>query len=354
MKHLLLRKFIFIFCLAFPFLSASTINEKVIICGIVKNAEKAIPNTIRSAESLGACFSDYRIIVYEDNSSDQTPILLNRWAQSNSRVCVISEIFDRDEMGQNLPMGKTTNIGIIARARNKVLDVILRDDLFGDYKYVIIADLDFYRPWDIKNILDTILHPQAEWDAVFGNGFYDHLAFRSPEFPISFELIGHEWSTHLDELRARLNRLRYYDPKGPWRKVYSAFGGIGIYKRASIKGCRYSEVVTHDIEFLVSQWIEQAKPNTFLLSRYQQLLASSMIIDLYSDRMTPTERLTYPETLGIRLFNQYGLGKVVWFSCKSKYNLPLTCEHVPFHASMIRNGHDKLFINPKICSNPAR
>ena len=146
----------------------------------------------------------------------------------------------------------------------------------------------------------------------------------------------------------------YYDPKGPWRKVYSAFGGIGIYKRASIKGCRYSEVVTHDLEFLVSQWIEQAKPNTFLLSRYQQLLASSMIIDLYSDRMTPTERLTYPETLGIRLFNQYGLGKVVWFSCKSKYNLPLTCEHVPFHASMIRNGHDKLFINPKICSNPAR
>ncbi|MBS0604573.1 MAG: hypothetical protein JSS60_05995 [Verrucomicrobia bacterium] len=52
--------------------------------------------------------------------------------------------------------------------------------------------------------------------------------------------------------------------------------------------------------------------------------------------------------MGVRLHNANGLGRVVWFSCTRKCTLPWTCEHVPFHASMILKGHDRLFINPRL------
>jgi hypothetical protein len=125
----------------------------------------------------------------------------------------------------------------IARARNKVLDIAM-EDAYVDFKYVIWVDLDLPRPWDVSNILETILHPEEEWDAVLANGAYDLFALRDPEFPVGFELIGDAFYLYLEQIRSRF----ILDPNGPWRKVYSAFGGLGIYKRSAIKRCRYSGV----------------------------------------------------------------------------------------------------------------
>jgi hypothetical protein len=126
---------------------------------------------------------------------------------------------------------------------------------------------------------------------------------------------------------------------------------LGIYKRQSIKGCRYSGIVTKDLENVVISWLDRAKNNKEICFReeYQELLTTAPVIDL--TKVYLSDRKLFPSELGMRLLNENGLGKIIWFSCTEKRTLPWTCEHIPFHASMILKGHDKIFVNPRLISN---
>lgn len=333
-------KFLWIFFFSFfGVLQATTIPEKVLICGVGKNVEKAVPNTIRSATELGSHFADYRIIVYENNSSDQTKKLFQDWAKKDPHFIFLSEHLSKKKLKKQLSMGRINRTECIARARNIVLDLVFKKK-FDDYKYVVWADLDFLDRWDIESIVDTILHPEQEWDAVFAYGSYDLFALRSPEWPIGFELIGPYYWSHLDVIWKEF----VLDKKGPWKKVYSAFGGLGIYKRDAMKGCCYSGVVTPDQEKVTIEWLAKAreKKNVPFLKEYEENLLKYPSIELTGKILA--NRDAYPPDLGLRLVG----GKITWFSCSQGATLPWTCEHIPLHASMILRGRDRLFINPKI------
>jgi len=336
-------KLISLFLVFIGALHGASIPEKVLICGIAKNVEKAIPNTIRSATELGSHFSDYRIIIYENNSSDQTKKLFRDWAKKDSRVLFHSEYLTKKKFEKTLSMGIKNRTEMIARARNKVLDIAMQKK-FNSYKYVIWADLDFLERWDIENIVDTILHPEQEWDAVFAYGAYDLFALRSSEWPLGAELIGAYYWEHLDRIRKEF----ILDKNGPWKKVYSAFGGFGIYQRDAIMGCRYSGIVTQDLEKVTIQWLAQAKEkkNIPFLKEYEEFLLKYQTIELTGKNLANRDQ--YPADLGIRFPN----GQITWFSCSPNETLPWTCEHIPFHASMILKGRDRIFINPRIHCAP--
>jgi glycosyltransferase involved in cell wall biosynthesis len=268
-----------LFFFTFLTLFSDPIPAKVLICGIGRNIKKAVPNTIKSAESLGKQFADYRVIIYENNSKDETKKLLSDWAKKNPKVIFLSE---------NIPsLDNLSRTVRLARARNIVLEKALAPK-YDDYEYIVWADLDFRKPWDIKELVHIVLHPDQEWDAVFGYGAYDLFAFRSPEAPIGFELIGNAYWEQLDEIR------KHFDlkPTDPWKKVYSAFGGIAIYKREALRGCRYSGTVTEEMKRVLS-----------------------------------------PAIPGVKEWNH------------------TTCEHIPLHASMIVRGYDRLFVDPRLHSD---
>jgi hypothetical protein len=324
--------------------SNSQILDKVLICGVCRNIEKAVSNTVLSITDLGSRFADYQVIIYENNSNDKTASLLRDWAEIDPHVIFLSEKLSTRKISRELAMRIPHRTDKIARARNIVLDVALQKR-FDDFKYVIWADLDFLEPWSVDAIVETILHPEQEWDAVFANGSYDLFALRTPELPIGFELVGSLYWDHLSSLREAF----ILDEKGPWQRVYSAFGGLGIYKRGAIRGCRYSGVVTKDLERAINQWMATAlrgPKDVLLLAEYKELLSEANPIELSGPLLG---RKKYPlDALAVRLPK----GKIVWFSCTKDATLPWTCEHVPFHASMILHGHDRIFINPKIRCNP--
>ena len=321
----------------------SKISEKVLICGVCRNIEKAVQNTRTSIEKVGSQFADYRIVIYENNSTDKTKELLHLWEKEDPRLILISEQLSANELRRRSVMKITHRIEKIAMARNIVLDQIM-DPFFDDYTYVIWADLDFLKPWDVDGIVETVLHPEQEWDAVFAYGAYDLFALRSPECPIGFELLGPAYWGKLDEIR----KLFVLHEDAPWKKVYSAFGGLGIYKREAMRGCTYSPVVTKDLEKAVSQWLSQAKrgePPLFLQD-YEKQMQTAQIVDLLGKSLS--HRKSYPDDLGVRMPQ----GKVVWFSCTKDTSLPWTCEHLPFHATMMLHGFDRLFVNPRLHCDP--
>lgn len=334
----------FVFLLPFLIVSLhGIVPEKVLICGVAKNVEKAVFNTICSAEALGDEFTDYQVVIYENNSSDLTKQLFSNWASQNKKVLFISE---------NVIEGPLRE-GRIARARNKILDLIMSPQ-YDSYKYVVMVDLDQRFFWDVQNIVDSVENPECEWDAVFANGSYDQYALRAPEVPIGFELVGPYYWGDLygsQTLRTTLAKINFWGQPN-WRKVYSAFGGLGIYKRDAIRGCRYSEFVTKDLECVIRDWLEDAylDESTPLLEDYRKLLEEVPIYDIREERVS--SRQNYPEVIGVRLYNERGCGDITWFSCQKGSDLPFTCEHIPFHASMTVRGHDKLYINPRLKSLP--
>ena len=60
----------------------------------------------------------------------------------------------------------------------------------------------------------------------------------------------------------------------------------------------------------------------------------------------PNRRKVEYTKLGILLNSEPDA--VVWRMNSGAMQYPACCEHIPFHASMIAQGFDKLYINPKL------
>ena len=336
--------FIFILLYAAQPITAA-ISEKVLICGVCRNVEKPLPFTIEIMEQIGALFDDYQILVYENNSVDRTPLLLNQWKESNPKVFVLSEQIAERELKEEIINSNHEGFyrpELIARARNIVLDIAM-SDACSEFTHLIWMDMDFKIPPAFEGIIETF-ESQVEWDAVLAYGidppgtYWDWYAFRNDQYPIGSELLGNHW---------------WYMPKhfqlkksDAWYPVYSAFGGCGIYKKAAIKDCRYSAIVTEDLEILALELIQSGRVSHHpQIKKYDELRGQALSLICLPSPYPGMPQIKNPNT-GIILFSSDS--PLVWRMSSFVYQYPSVCEHVPFHASMILRGHDKIFINPRL------
>jgi len=301
--------------------------EKVVICGVCKNIEKYLPNTIASIEEVGSLFSNYKVLIYENNSTDATPELLKKWQIKNPRVWIKCEKFTQEEL---LKMAKSHTWDMkpyrteaIAYARNVLIEK-LKSPEFDDYAYVIMADLDFPDRWNIKGIIDSF-NRKEKWDALLANGIdskgklFDRYAHRDANCILGPELLGELWWQSLYKYELK------FKPTDPLYSVFSSFGGFGIYKKEAIKNCKYSGTVTPELEKFHKQIIQQRKgQNNAHISQYFNMNYEDLtIVPITNDE----DNLKY-------IINSGGA------------HFPVCCEHITFHAMMILNGYDKIFINP--------
>ena len=180
------------------------INETVLICGVVKNCEKRLNLNINHAIRTGEVFQDYRVIIYENNSTDDTKIT-----------------------GSDHPC----RIELISNARNKVIDEINNSE-FNNFSYVIWIDMDS-DGWDINGIINSFLSKQ-HWDVVYTNNpqkYYDLYALRDERLCFGPEIIGELFWSQLPNFKI--------NPNNNLIPVYSAFGGLGIYKKEIFKDHRF-------------------------------------------------------------------------------------------------------------------
>lgn len=296
----------FVFLLYTPFFvngkETRASYEKVLICGVCRNVAFAVPNTIQNIEALGKQFKNYRVIIYENDSIDNTTTLLDEWAQRNKRVIFISEKLSPEE----LALSREERI---ANARNNVLSVAC-DSKFRDYKYLIMVDLDFVTPWPIEEIVAS-LETTKPWDCIAANGirygmYWDRYAFRNINFPFGFELIGPIWWPDL------FNSWFPIDGE-EWGRVFSAFGGLAIYKTAVITQFSYSGKVTKDLERFYKKIFPLLSPSNPQVQRYTAVTGNP----------------------------DFTNSPVVFQS-------PICCEHVTLHASMFIRGFNRFYINPKM------
>jgi len=287
-------------------------NKKILICGICRDIEQYVPWAIQNIEELGERFTDYHVFLYENNSADQTNFLLSEWATHNSRITFVSEVLAESE----LPFHRTERLAL---ARNKVLQMA-RDERFADFAYLLWADLDFACQWPTDEIVNTI-ESSEDWNVVSANGIFregiyrDRLAFRSKDYPLGPEVLGPCFWEDLEKSWFKLST------EENWLPVYSAFGGLAIYKTKEILPFSYGGLVNDDLFFFYKKILSN------LEKRHKYLQLYFHTIKLY----WPASSKKVP---------------LVW----NRYPYPTAscCEHVILHAAMAKKGFDKIFVNPNM------
>ena len=216
----------------------------VIFSGTIRNVEKYIKKGLSDIDLCGQKFNDYAVILYENDSSDNTRSILQDLKKDNYHY-----IFE-DGVKEKLRTKR------LANGRNKVLDKMREINQNGYYDYLIILDMDDVN--ESGTFVDSIetCFEHENWDVLTGNQsgiYYDLWALRKKD---DMEYDCWEKVRQHTHPGLRFSSKTYYDAFARDKYVYSklknypqtrellevdsAFGGAGIYKIQSIpKGCRY-------------------------------------------------------------------------------------------------------------------
>lgn len=223
----------------------------IIICSIVKNAERGLKANIPVINELCCRFKDYRIVVYENDSTDGTKELLRHWALCDkNRIHVLlndtgasNTIPNKGDVSGN-PFFSKRRIEKMARLRNFYMEYV--DEKGWVANYFMVVDLDVAHLF-IEPIIST-LEANMDWDVVTAFG-YSHSPKLSKRYHDGYALtmIDDENNPQTeDKIYSMPKILGRLKPNDDWLRVYSAFGGLAIYKFETVKGLRYEALPNND------------------------------------------------------------------------------------------------------------
>lgn len=229
------------------------LNESsIIICSIVRNAERGLKNNIPVINEFCKYFSNYKVIVYENDSTDNTKIILTSWMRDDPKhITVLSNDTDAkktipsyNEINCN-PFFSYKRIEKMVFYRNKYLDYIKQHNLQAEY--LMVVDLDVASLY-LDAILSSFDVNVPEWDAVTAMGYSRSPVFKK-RYHDTYALveIGME-NTPQTEKSIFTSSLRIMKKihDNRWLRVFSAFGGLAIYRFEKIKNLRYKVIENGD------------------------------------------------------------------------------------------------------------
>ena len=306
------------------------------ILAVGRNCQESFPLYREFVQILISSFPDTKAFFYENNSEDSTPRLLKEFSYVCPSFQYKSETITLEEervYGKAIRLDYSSNrMANISRARNILLDWI--EPMMNDSDLILWIDLDMPRLPLMDLLIHWIRNFPPNVDALFANGtsmngrYFDAFAYNDEVYPFALELAYQDrfWG----------EKYRYiqkpFPIDAPFRKVFSAFGGLAIYRAGSIRGCRYSGVPTEDYDWYAH----------YIIKKYPE---SPMVQWILSNQ--PKQQL-HGANLGVWLFGKDDIPKKLFYYNCNDYNFPTICEHMTLHASMIRKGHDQLFICPSL------
>jgi len=204
----------------------------VIFASTVRNVSKYIKQNLNHINNCGSKFNDYYVIIYENDSKDNTRNILLENKRPNYHYIFEDNIVE--------PI-RTIRI---ANGRNKILEKIREINNNNKYDYLIMLDLDDVNiSGNFVNTINTCFE-YSNWDVLTGNQkdrYYDLWALRRKN-DMDYDC----WRMVNDNLRTRNAARKFVFSKfkkygvGDLLDVDSAFGGVAIYKLSSIPNeCNY-------------------------------------------------------------------------------------------------------------------
>jgi glycosyltransferase involved in cell wall biosynthesis len=212
----------------------------LIVGAVARDVAPYLQNILTSIDKAGHKFASYQVIIYENDSRDQTREILQAHAGSRIQYSLIFET----------GVTESSRTHRLANARNKVLDTA-KSLHVSEPAYLLLLDVDDVNAkGTFADSIDTCFH-YGDWDALFANQrgvYYDLWALREPG-GLDYDIweraaLNHDTWESIDRWRSvRLEQ----DPLIP---VMSAFGGGGLYRLAAIpQTARYSGETCEHVSF---------------------------------------------------------------------------------------------------------
>jgi len=190
------------------------------ICGPVKNCAIYLKKVFENIETIGKMFDDYKVILFYDNSTDNTLSILKKYQEKNHKVLLYIN---------KMPVSKYRTHNI-ANARNFCINYVRQNR--EKFPYFIMMDMD---DPNCKNIHIDVLKKylnRDDWDALSFNTapkYYDIWGLSIFPFCFSYNHFNNNFQYyHIIQkyVMDRLNRLK----NGELLSCISAFNGFAIYK----------------------------------------------------------------------------------------------------------------------------
>lgn len=225
-------------------------NKSVIICGIVRNAEYGLKHNIPVINKLCSSFKNYQVVIFENNSVDNTKKILQKWMDSdkNHIHCIIDDYkivksHVRSSFVVN-PFFSSERITKMATLRNQYLDYVDKEGWNADY--LIVVDLDVAQLY-LECIVNSF-NRKENWDALLAYGYSTSPKLKR-RYHDSYALIENEMIDEPQtELSIKQNSERYAKlcKNHDLLPVYSGFGGLSIYRFDALKSLRYEVIENND------------------------------------------------------------------------------------------------------------
>ena len=157
-----------------------------------------MPFVLNNINQLKKLFSKTQILVFYDNSNDNSLQILKEYNKTNENMEIIINYLERTP-------SRTKNI---AFARNSLIQLINKK--YSDYEYFIMMDSNEYSCIGNINIdiIEEVLR-RDDWDAISFDreaGYYDTWALSFDPFIYSFFHFDN-WRKVVDNMREQFNKL---------------------------------------------------------------------------------------------------------------------------------------------------
>jgi len=268
-------------------------NIECCICGPVKNCGPYLDKVLDNIEKIGSLFKDYKILIFYDESNDDSLNKLINYQKKNNKL----------KLFINKKVNSTFRTHNIAYARNHCLNYIKKK--FNKFQYFIMMDFDEVNCKNVNTEILSKYFARDDWDALSFNTspkYYDIWALSIKPYCFSYNHFEQNQYNNYHIIQDYIMKKLQELPQGELLKCISSFNGFSIYRSEKFINSYYDGRLRFDI-----------MPATCI--KKHALVARSNII-------------------------LYDYGHV-----KGKYE---DCEHRSFHAMAITNSDAKIRISPEI------
>jgi Cryptococcal mannosyltransferase 1 len=188
-------------------------KPSIVICGTVRDAQPFLSRLETRIATILLDFTLVRMVLYENDSRDNTTFILNTWKQRNWNMHIISE--------SNVTESRTITL---ARARNQIWKAI--QSIPQPIEYVLMMDMDEVN-LHLSHVPECFNLPD-DWMGCCANQYtiyYDMWALRAPGW------VDCDWvlDCHYNIPR-RIDAVRHIPASHAPIPVQSCFGGAALYK----------------------------------------------------------------------------------------------------------------------------
>jgi hypothetical protein len=212
-------------------------SKNIAIVGLARNVANTIADSISQLVSFAQNAKDYKIVIFENDSEDNTIEKIEYMKQYNTNIISLHEKYNRPVFGQVQDMQRTM---FLAEYRNALKDYV-RNHL-SSYDFIIVSDMDFldFSQLGCYNSFGWMSQHENVVDAIAGNS-YEYKNLNSPDRKSLWNYdswaFRYTWWNQLPVLDSISynNSMMWFGffimPVGSdLIPVNSAFGGMTIYK----------------------------------------------------------------------------------------------------------------------------